>query len=73
MFFCKNSLLPVFIYVGAVDYSKIQVRPAYESRMEDFITIGAFEYAGNRSDNFIKTKSLAFLKHNNIFAARKSI
>jgi hypothetical protein len=70
MFFCKNSLLPVFIYVGAVDYSKIQVRPTYESWMEDFIAFGAFEYAGNRSVNFIKTKSLAFLKHNNIFAGK---
>ena len=44
-----------------MDDTKIQVRPAHESGMEDITAIGAFEYAGDRRINFIKTKSLAFL------------
>jgi len=39
--------------------------------LEDFIAVIAVQYAGNRRINFIKTKSLAFLKLNDIFAARK--
>ena len=50
-----------FVYVGTVDDSKIQVRPANESWMENPFTIITFKHAGNRGINFIKTKSLAFL------------
>ena len=52
-----------------MDSSKIQIRSANESRLEDIVTIIAVEHAGNRRINFIKTKSLALLKLNDTFAA----
>lgn len=48
--------------MGEVDRPQIQVRPAYESWLENPVAIIIIEYVGNRSANFIETKSLAFLK-----------
>ena len=54
-----------------MDSSKIPLLSIDESWLENIIAFIAFEYAGNGCINFIKTKSLAFLKLSDIFAAQK--
>jgi hypothetical protein len=51
-----------------MDSTPFQVRPVDEPGLENIITVITFQYADNRSVDFIKTKSLAFLNLNNIFA-----
>ena len=51
-----------------MDDPKIQVRSIDESWMENIAAVVSIEYAGNRGDNFIETKSLAFLKVSDTFA-----
>jgi hypothetical protein len=50
-----------FIHVGKMDDPPVPVRPANESWLENIIALSAFKHAGNRVNNFIKTKSRAFL------------
>ena len=52
-----------------MDRSKIPVRSVDESRLENIVAVIIIKYVGNRGINFIKTKSLAFLKLNDTFAA----
>lgn len=55
-----------------MDSAKIQVRSVDESWLENIAAVITIEYAGNWRVNFIKTKSLAFLKLNDTFAHNKS-
>ena len=61
-------LFYISFYVGTVDSTEVQVRPAYESWMENFTSIVIIEYVSYRRINIIKTKSLAFLMRAIIFA-----
>jgi len=68
-FVYQNIIVYISIHVGTMDSSKIQVRPVNEPWLENIAAFINLKYAGNRRINFIKTKSLAFLKLNDTFAA----